>query len=93
MNNQTRYVNDATHEEVRAPKNGRGTLEIVNTDNAVIYFSEDCMATPENGKPIAANTSIKYGKDSEIAAVPQGSIWILGSALYPLRQRVIIREG
>lgn len=93
MDSITIYLDSATHYELRAPKNGRGTLEIDNANGAAIYMAEDTMANAENGISIAANTVRKYGKDSEIAAVPQGSVWLTGSQAAPTRQKVIIRCG
>ena len=89
----TVYTNAETHIEIRAPVGGRKYLEIVNDDAAEILFAEDTMATPENGLPVAANTSRSWAYDASQCAVPQGSIWLLGSAAAPALQKVIVRQG
>lgn len=89
----TVYVDSATHVELRPPKNGRKFLEVNNMDAAVIYYSEDTFATAENALQVAANSVKTWAKDGTAGGVPQGSVWILGSAVAGTRQRVIVREG
>lgn len=94
MDTRTLYLNDATHEEIRAPKDGRTYLEIVNADAAVIYYAEDTMASAENGRQVAANTAKVIGSGEPApSGVPQGTIWLLGSAASPARQRVIVKQA
>lgn len=93
MNSITVYVNADTHEEIRAPKGGRAALEIENTDGAAILISEDTMASTENAREIPADTVRAWSKDGTSGLVPQGSIWLLGTAASPARQRVLVRQS
>ena len=91
MNSITVYVNDATPCEIRPPRDGRDSLEIINDGASALYVAEDTLPTPENAVKIAAASSKAWSKDGTTPMVPQGSVWLLGAAVSPALQKVIVR--
>lgn len=91
MAQTTVYVNSTEPVELRAPVGGRSFFRIENVSGAILYYSEDIQATPENGTPLADLEVNHFSRDIG-QAVPQGTVWIIGSVAAPARQRVLIKE-
>ena len=88
---KTEYVNDATNVELKPPKNKRREYFFLqNLSASAVYYSEDTLATPENGIEIGAGQFIEL--DLRSGGVPRGHVWIFGAAATPTRQRVLIKE-
>ena len=97
IDRRTLLLDNVTPQEIRAPRNGRAYLYIENHDVAKILYDED---TPSSlsyaGIEIAAAGNLlsirEWGQagNDEGHGVPQGSIWLLGSAAGP--QRVTVRQ-
>lgn len=91
MGQTTVYVNAATPVELRSPVGGRSFFRIENVSGAVIYWDENIQATAENGTPLEDKEVNHFSREIG-QAVPQGSIWIIGTAAAPTLQRVLIKE-
>lgn len=88
---RTEYTNATEHVELRRPKHKRREYFFLqNLSGNAIYYSEDTLATAENGIQIASGEFIEL--DLRSGGVPQGSVWILGTEIAPTRQRVLIKE-
>lgn len=88
---KTEYVNAASHVELKPPKQKRREYFFLQNLSAdAIFYSEDTLATPENGIEIGAGQFIEL--DLRSGGVPAGHVWILGAAAAPTRQRVLVKE-
>lgn len=89
----TILVSTTKQVRVPAPKGGRSSLFIQNNSGNTIYMSEETPLTPSttaNGVQIGGG--LFYSVDQTMGkAVPQGTIWILGSNAAD--QTVIVKEG
>ena len=84
---QVVYVTSTLPIEIRAPRKGRRYLEIVNTSANDVFYSEDTQAFD---RTIPTLTRIEYGEQLG-KAVPQGSIWIIGSQV--TAQKVLVKDS
>lgn len=88
---KTIYVNDASQTELKPPKNRRREYFFAqNLSASAVYYSEDTLATAENGIEIGAGQFIEL--DQRTGGVPQGHVWIGGAAVAPALQRVLVKE-
>lgn len=88
----TLYVDSATHVEKRAPKKRRTYFFAQNLSSADIYYEEQTMADANRSIKIGAGQFIELWQ-SQGDAVPQGSIWFLGSAAPGTRQQIQVKES
>jgi len=91
MANVTCYVNASTHLELKCPRGGRDFLQIENCSGAVLYVREDTPANADDGTPLDDKERMHWSRQIG-DAVPQGTVWIVGSAAAPTMQRVLIKE-
>jgi hypothetical protein len=91
MGQKTVYVNALQNEELKPPRHKRREYFFLQNLSAdAIYYSEDTIATPENGIEIGAGQFIEL--DLRSGGVPQNHVWISGAALSPTQQRVLVKE-
>lgn len=87
----TVYPTSTTPEEIKPPRDGRTTLTIFNYAAAdSVFFSDDVIATPENGLEIPAGGFIRFEKSAG-DEVPQGNCWLVGATAN--RARCVVRQG
>ena len=84
---QVVYVTSTSPVEIRAPRKGRRYLEIYNASANDVFYGED---TQSFDRTIATATRLEYGEQLG-KAVPQGSIWIIGSQVGA--QKVLIKDS
>lgn len=88
---KTEYVNLDTHIELKPPKyKQREYFFLQNLSLDTIYYSEDTLATVENGIQVGAGQFIEL--DLRSGGVPRGHVWLSGNSASPARQRVLIKE-
>lgn len=85
----TKFVNSTKEEFIKATRLGRSYLLIENRTSGAIYMNFDTHADSVNGIEIAAGGNY----EREGVSVPENDIYILGTVLDPLLQRVNISEG
>lgn len=90
---KTVYTNSTLDVECRPPKGKRRSyLFIQNPSAASIYYSEDTIATAENGLEITTGQNLELS-ENQGQSVPQGNFWIRGASASPTLQRVLVKEG
>ncbi len=87
--NRTIYVALTEPVELRAPVGGRSFFQLENVSGAIIYWDESVIATPENGHSLDDKERIHFSREIG-QAVPQGSVWVIGSTVGV--QRVLVKE-
>lgn len=86
-------VSTGVQARIPAPKNGRDSLFIQNNSGNTIYYSEDTPLQPSttaNGIAIGGGLFLTVDQ-TQGKAVPQGTIYLLGSTA--ALQSVIVKEG
>lgn len=93
MTNYPVVVSSSSQARVPSPRGGRDSLFIQNQSNFTIYLSEDSPLTPNTlSQGIQIGAGLFYSVDQTMGkAVPQGTIFILGSDANA--QAVIVKEG
>lgn len=94
MGSSNPYIVSTTKQaRVAAPTGGRNSLFIQNVSAGVIYYSEDSPLTPNTlTQGIQINAGQYLSIDQTMGkAVPQGSIFLLGSTAGD--QALIVKEG
>lgn len=93
MAGKTIYVNAVTDVECKPPRDKNRTYFFAqNTSVASVYYSEDTIATAENGIEIGAGQFLELD-ESQGRSVPQGNVWFRGASAAPAQQRIVIKEG